>query len=543
MKRALPVLAAAGVVLAVCGALWWPVPLSLDSMRVHTAFADSHVWVLAQVVGEGADCAAGYPRTLSMRPIAWVPLLVAAVLRPVLGTLGAMNAVQLLSLPVSGLVAGVWLHKATQVDRWTAGVLGACWALSPTFLATLATGEISNTQGWLLPGFLLAASVEGARRYLAMAAVAVSAAMTSPYYALALPLIAVIHELRRLWIHRRWTDSLVGLVATAVGLLPAWFFYGSSDADGRHSLFRPARQLDVSPIELPTPPPVAQLEDLIWQTQAAPGSDSETVHVVTLGLAMVALGLWGAWMGKGRPGYKAGMALFLGGVVAALGPVLYLGGVLRGVGPLPIPLPVSLLEAIGWPTRQGGLYFRYAVVAGLGLSALGGLALKDRRHSVFIAVGVLVLQVAQGVWASGPWTDRARTSIAGRAGLERLAGRDGAVLELPVQGVGSAWLGQPALLRAVIHGRPTTSLPRDDPRGGVRVRQQLSEAMRAADSRAVLRSHGYRLMVLPHDQVQYVEPDRRRLESAFGPPDHRAGLYIWDLGATEVRCEPPAQSP
>lgn len=299
----------------------------------------------------------------------------------------------------------------------------------------------------------------------------------------------------------------------------------------------------MSPSELPVPPPVAQLEDLLWQAQSAPGSDSETVHVVTLGLAMLALGVWGAWKGRGRPGHTAGMTLLFGGVIASLGPVLYLGGVLRGMGPLPIPLPVSLLELIGWPTRQGGLYFRYAVVAGLGLSTLGAVVLKNHRHSVLIAVGVLVLHVTQGVWASGPWGDRARTPIAGRAALERLAGHDGAVLELPLQGVGSVRLGRPALLRAAVHGRPPTSLPRDDPRGGVRVRQQLAEAMRAADSRAMLRSHGYRLIVLSHDQVQQVKPSRRRSESAFGPPDHRAGLYIWDLGATEARCELPMRSP
>ncbi len=124
MKLAQPMLLVAVGRLAVCGALWWPVPLALDSVRVHTAFADSHVWVLAQVAGEVSDCAAGYPRTLSMRPIAWVPLRVAAVLRPVLGTLGAMNAAPLLSSPVSGVVAGVWLHKATAVDRWTASAAG-----------------------------------------------------------------------------------------------------------------------------------------------------------------------------------------------------------------------------------------------------------------------------------------------------------------------------------------------------------------------------------------------------------------------------------
>jgi len=539
VKARLPWLLAAVLPLLVCAALWWPVPLHLDSFRVHTAFGDSHAWVLDRVFGGGVDCAAGYPRSLSMRPIAWVPLLMAAVLRPLLGTLGAMNAVQLLSLPATSVVTAIWLHRSTEVDRCTAALLGATWALSPTFLGTLATGEISNTQGWILPGFLLAAGVRGPGRLLAMGLVALSAAMTSPYYALALPLMAGVHELWRAVSIRTWGQSAAGLAATALGLLPAWFFYGSHDADGRHSLFRPARQLDVPPTELPVPAPVAQLEDLLWQAPAAPGSDTETVHVVTLGLALLVGGIWAAWRGRGRTGHRAGLALLVGGVLASLGPVLYLGGLLRGLGPVPLPLPVAALELVGWPTRQGGLYFRYAVVAGLGLVALVGVGLNGRRHAVLVASGLLGLQLCQSIWTSGPWTERERGPIAGRTVLERLSGDDGAVLELPLQGVGSAWLGQPALLRAVVHKRPTTALPRDDPRGGVRVRQQLSEAMRAADSRAALRDHGYRLMVLPHDQVQHVEPDRRRLEAAFGPPDHRVGLYIWDLGPTETLCEPP----
>ena len=88
----------------VCGALWWPVPIQLDQVHVHTAFADSHVWVFDRLARgltgapDLADCRAGYPVEQSMRPIGMVPGLVAILLRPLLGALGAANLVQLLSL-------------------------------------------------------------------------------------------------------------------------------------------------------------------------------------------------------------------------------------------------------------------------------------------------------------------------------------------------------------------------------------------------------------------------------------------------------------
>ncbi len=47
--------------------------------------------------------------------------------------------------------------------------------------------------------------------------------MTSLYYALALPLLAIAYEQGQLRQHRRWVDSVGALAATATGLLPAWF--------------------------------------------------------------------------------------------------------------------------------------------------------------------------------------------------------------------------------------------------------------------------------------------------------------------------------
>ena len=203
---------------------------------------------------------------------------------------------------------------------------------------------------------------------------------------------------------------------------------------------------------------------------------------------------------------------------------------------------MAALEALGWPTRQGGLYFRYTVIAELGLVLLAALALARHRAAQWLALGVLVLHVAEGVHASGPWTTRARTTVAARAVMERLEGSDGAVLELPLQGPTDGWFGQAGLLRAVFHGRPTTSLPR-----GVKDRLHPTRVLvdrafrstRPETVRVLLREAGYRLIVLPDDLVPHTDPPMSRLQRMLGEPLHADGAYVWDLGSARPACRPP----
>jgi len=526
------------------------VPVALDEVRVITAFGDSHVWVFDHLLPHtdtpGDACPAGYPITRTVRAIGWVPGLLFLLLRPLLGALGAANLVQLVSLPASAAVATVFLRRSTGVDPWVAALLGAAFGLCPTLLGTLATGEISNTQAWLLPAFLLAARPalrgsskrgSGVAGVVGVAVVGLAAAFTSPYYALALPILAGFLALPHL--RSRW--SWFTLAALALSLMPAWLYYGQGAAGGGASMFRPARQVAVRPAELPHPAPVAQPETLLWHTAPAPGSDVETVHVVALGLALLAVAGVGLLRRRGAPGWSLGLGLLVGGALAALGPVLYAGGLLRGVGSTALPLPIAILEAVGWPTRQGGLYFRYAVVAELGLVLLAAVALKGRRRALYIAVAVLVLHVAEGVRASGPWGERTRNAVVGRKQLEALAGSDGAVLELPLQGPTDAWFGQSALLRAVYHRRPTTGLPRGNMQPNDPVRGRLSRALGEPDidaAHALLRSAGYRLVVLPESHIPHVSPALDRLELALGPASRSDGLLYWDLGPATVDCAP-----
>lgn len=543
---------AAAFTLAVVGVLWWPAAVSIDAVRPITAFADSHVWVFDHILtapshpDATSGCRAGYPERLTVRAIGWVPMLVSALFRPLLGVLGSATAVQLLSLPVTAAVTTLAVSRVAKLeDNVLCGILGCAYALCPTLLGTLATGEISNTQAWILPAFLLTPTTS--RPALALGVLGVAASFTSPYYALALPVLAGLTWAAQLRGARRPdTLRLPHLIALAIALLPAWAYYGLDAAGGATSLFRPARAGGpLSPV-LAHPPPVAQPESLLWHAVPAPGSDHETLHVVALGLALLTVALVGVVRGRGGPGWRTGLAWAIGGAIASLGPWLYAGGQLRGLGSQPLPLPVALLEALGWPTAKGGLYFRYAVIAELGLVLLAARALSEASSrwplpTRTLAVLLLALHLVEGVAASGPWHERRRAPVAGRSWLEAHADTsadddDGAVLELPLQGPTDAWFGQSALLRAVYHRRATTALPRSEPRKASPVQQIVRSAFRSTDPAHALRSAGFRLVLLPEEHAARSVPDLRTLRRALGEPEHPRGLYAWDLGPAEPRC-------
>ena len=243
--------------------------------------------------------------------------------------------------------------------------------------------------------------------------------------------------------------------------------------------------------------------------------------MTALGVALLLLALPAIWRARRSTGWAPGLGLLVGGVLAAMGPVLYAGGQLRGLGSTALPLPVAMLEALGWLTKQGGLYFRYAVIAELGLVLLGALSLRGRRHARWIAGAVLCLHIAEGVHASGPWSDRTRSPVHGRTTLITLAGSDGAVLELPVPGPTDGWFGQGALLRAVYHQRPTTGLPRAIQDRNHPVQRTVREAFRQIDpelTRSALRAAGYRLVVLPEALVPHVQPSFADLTQGLAHP-------------------------
>lgn len=539
----------------VCCLLWWPVPLSPGSVRPLTAFSDSHVWVFEHLwrgMVEGAalepTCAAGYPAARSFRPIAGVPAGLWFVLRPLLGPLAAANLVQILALPLTSLATWGLLRRLGVAGR-AALPLAVTFALCPNLLGTFATGEVSNTQGWILPlaGLALLQVRDRWSGLLWVTAVGLLAALTSPYLALALPLVlggAVVWGFvfrERHGVRLRLSASLAALAA---GLAPAWWLYQPDRAGGGGSLFRPARANLLAGLDLPHPAPVATLDSLLWHSAAPPGSPYETVHVAALGLPLVAAVCVAVASGlraeaSSRQEVGRALALLAGGATLSLGPWVAVGDHLVSIAGSRLPTPVFLLEQVGWPTRMGGLYFRYSLVATLGAVLTVGVGARNTRRWCFGLWVMCALNLGQALGSSGPLWPRPVAPVAGAAALASVAGSDGAVLELPLQGPTDAQLGQAALLRAVVHRRPTTALPRsvvqkDDPTR--RLWRDATRGSDGAEARTVLQEGGVRYLVLPMELQEHVRPTRPRLERLFGPPLESEGLLLWDLGPTTPSC-------
>jgi hypothetical protein len=535
-------------VLALCAALVWPLPLDLASSHAVTAFGDSHVWVmdwLVRQLGEGAlpgtTGEIGFPEVRSIRMIGWVPALLTLPLRLVMGPLAAANLMQLLSLPLTCLAGARLISRWTDADPTTAALLGAVWATCPTLLGAYATGELPNTQAWLLPLFLLSwdrATAAGARPWHVAGAMClgVATAFTSPYYALALPFLAVGFGLGRLRLTGGPARVAAALVGLLVSLLPAraWYEYGASG--GADSVFQPARRAPLG-LQLPYPSPVARPEELLLGASRWAGSAVESIHPVSLGPALLVAVLAAAWWGRRRrgPGWAAGLLLTGIGLLLALGPTANLGGHWLRLGGTPVPLPAALLEWLGYPTAVGGMYYRYVVLLVLGLVLLLGSAAPLLPRARWWALGLLVLQVGWSVRDTGPLWPRPVEPLPVEAlqALRPAPGDLGAVLELPLQGPADGWFGQGALLRAVFHGRPTSSLPRDVPggnRGLDRVVRGGAAAGRAGDPAAMgraLAAAGFSHVLLPDELARFSDPTPSELTLWLGPPEEAQGLWIW----------------
>jgi len=536
-----------------CAFLLWPLPIDLATSHLVSPFSDSHAWVLDQLgQGEviGRSCAAGFPEARELRLIGWVPLLLGQPMASILGSLGATNLMLWLSLPVSAAATAWLLASWTSADRITCALLGVAFASCPTLLATLAGGELPKLQAWIFPLGLLALDAARTtwRGRLALAVLGLGAAFTSPYYALALPLcagvVALVHLRSRPGV-RGLAESAGLLAILALSMAPAGPYYAADRAGGGDAIFQPARRAPMSVGALPHPAPVASVDALLGVAPRAPGSLYEPQHVSALGTALVGLGMLGLVVGRGR-GHWSGGALLVGGTALALGPALAWNGAWLGLGDRMLLLPVTALEALGYPTSRGGLYYRYAVVAVLGLCLLGARALAGRRWAPVAAALLLGTHLAQGLWLTGrtvspqdgssSWTwPRPVEEVADLALLATLAGDDGAVYELPIQGPTDGHLGQGALLRAIFHGRPTTGLPRDRMRGPDPARHALEAALEGGEA-APLTKRGFRYLILLAELDWYSDPDSEALTQAFGPPVHEGALLVWDLGPTDQSC-------
>lgn len=560
MRSRLPYAVAFSTVLLVVVALSWPMPLYINDWHMITMFGDNHAWAFDRVaralaVGDlpTQTAEAGYPQVRLFRVVGWGPLLLSLPFRIFLSPIGAANLAQLLALPLSAVAATALVRRWTDAGPWVAAAMGVVYALCPTLLATYGMGEISTTAAWILPGVLLLLDLALERPALLpiLGLFGLLSAFTSPFYALAMPLLALgwagasgyAAVRREGGLNERSGEALRPtlrvLLVLAASMAPAALYFAPHlhDTQETLSVFKPAER-SPDDARLPSPSPVARPHALLWESGAGPNRRQESQHSVYLGLALLgaAVGLSAHRLSRGGRGGRAGLALAVGGAVLAMGPKLGWGDGYVKVGGWALSLPVALLEALGYPTADSGMYFRFVVLTQLGLVLLVAAGLSRLPRAALLAGGLAVLQVGDSVRATGALWPRPGEVIPGLSQLREMRGDedDGAVLDLPLQGPGALRLGAEALLRASVHGRPTTALPRDVSAGESLAESILEEASTYTFPRGTLRDAGFRYVVLPMSRVRDLSAAEQAFVAKLGTPSSTGELKVWDLGpATE----------
>jgi len=336
-----------------------------------------------------------------------------------------------------------------------------------------------------------------------------------------------------------WRSRRAVILVAVVGLslAPSVLYFQPQEAGGGSSLFRPAQESKPG-ARLPFPPPVARPDALITGREPAPVSPLEPTHVCALGLALTMSALGLGWARRGARGVAVGAALAVGGAVLALGPWLCWGQDYVHLGGRLLPLPVWVLEALGYPTKEGGLYFRYAVLSELGLCLCVAGALAGRARSTGWAWVIAGVHVAESLWITGALWPRPAEAVPDLTTLVQMRGYDGAVLELPLQGPTDAAPGQAALLRAVFHERPTSALPRDVRLRGASLPQLLHQGLADSDVLRTVHMAGFRYVLLPDDLTPMLDSDQAALVAALGVPGHDGAFRLWDLGPTVLAPRP-----
>jgi hypothetical protein len=524
--------------------LCWPLPLGLGTHWTPSAYATTHAWAAGHLFDSllaGSNpheiYTLGYPWIREARFIGWAPAIASWPLRPLLGTLGAFQLITLLSLPFSAWIAGRLIQQSSGWSPWMAAPAGLIFGFCPYQLATLQTGEVPKLQLWVIPLFLLALlAVKGlkSKSTLLLAGSALIASFTSPYYGLALPLLAggaaLVYGRAK-----KFKQALAVLGGSALGMLPALFYYGSHPRGGA-SFYRPA----MAPLSLdgllPVPHPVASVRDLVLGVPAHSSSPWDAVHESYVGLVLLTACAVFFWRSRHtqRPGRSLGLGLAAFGVLLAMGPRLAFADHSTS-----IPLPASLLDLVNYPLGAGGMYYRMVPFAMLGLALTLAASLPQTRRGFGIMWLVVGLQFGDAVRSTGPWPLPVE-AVPSSDFFRSIRGQDGAVLLVPIVTARSPGGAQKAVLRQIVHHRPEIPLPTDINSTELRQLQRLLErALQAPDPAEALRSEGFRYVLYrPEMATAAHHAERERLVQKLGPPQRHPRFLIWDLGATTLKPRP-----
>lgn len=520
--------------------LYWPLALGLNSHWSPSAYGTIHAWSSEHILqnllaGENPHTISdlGYPWIREARFIGWAPMVASWLLIPLFGALGAYQVITLLSAPICTVVAARFIQQQSQCGPLIAAPAGLLFGFCPYQLATLQTGEIPKAQLWVIPLFLMAllqTRSKGLQHALLLAAISCITSFTSPYYGLALPLLAIGAAV----VYAKANAIQKGitvLVATAIGLLPGLFYFGSHP-EGLSAFYRPALAPESLSGRLPDPHPIASIRDLMLGLPTRPADAWGTIHESYLGLLLVVATAWFFWKSRQQkhPGRRLGLLLLSFGVLLSFGPRLALVNHATA-----IPMPASVLEWFNYPIGRGGMYYRMVPFAVLGLALILASSLANIRRGATIMWCIATLHIADGLRSTGPWP-RPVESIAAESFLRSIAGNDGAVLLLPTIGNRDPYSAQKSSLRALLHKRPETALPTDMRMSEVHALQNLLQnALGESDPPAALRAQGFRYVIYaPRFASKEHRLEKQRLDRLLPEGQPIDGYWVWDLGPTSL---------
>ncbi len=505
-------------------------------------FTGGQVWA-ADVVGDALWAGhwpdptdqAGFPGMRSARFLAWPVLLAAALLRPLISANAVVHLASWLG-PVLGGVALVRLLRALLPDaRWGGLVLGGLlFSLSPVTLGAALSGQVENTQLWVLPALLLLTwRAPGAAWSLPLVPLAwAGGALTSPYLAL----MAALSSPWVAWLRwRRGASPWRVLAAVALCLPGLLAVAGWLDLGGfspAETVYRPSYSADGWPALDARPLPVAALDTLLIG-RTLPQVKALVLHQPYLGLVPLCAA---ALLGGRRHRFLVPLLI---GVLLAMGPRLAWNGQLVTLSGHTLVLPAELVRLLRLPLAHGGQYYRAVVLAHLALAGAvaAGSCWRGRRGLLLGALLVLLgtADSLRSVAVAGlPWPVWELPAD----GWQALSADapPGAVLNLPMQSTRLVPCHPVRLAGRLWHDRAVSDLPRawteppDDPLLARTWKATLATPTDRVPPRAELAAAGFALAVVDLPAI----PERRsliaRLQTAWGPPDgHQDDLIWWVL--------------
>ena len=567
-----PLLVASAVGWLLLILLTWPMALHPLSSTMEGLYHDGHVWCFQYMGGSffggGSERPMiGYPFDVDLQFIGWGAALLVAPLQWILGPVGAYNASFFVSSTLNIVGIGLLL-RILGASPWPAAAGALLLAFCPFALEALSNGQVAKFQIWVLALHLLVvwAIMRGWWRLPLIVPASLLLAYTSPTLAMSLPMVLVIMVAWFGLSSPRPKQSLLlgvaAIVITGICLVGASTAYdlasqqsglvgtlqdfvstlmGLGGADGAsQAAFFPA---SVTPgdyqaiIDAPEDSwrrswKVARIDTIFLG-----GEDIYSDHVPYFGLlGFLVCGYLSRTRFEGR---FIGWLLVAGGVLLALGPQLASSEGFVYLAGNPVPMPARLLDAMGYPVGNSGMYHRFLVLGSLGLAILLACGMSTRKEDGNRLSWIFALLiVADGVFqSSGRWP-RPSNPVEGIVAYEAMAEdpMPGAVISVPLRtndtGAGSQ------IMLASFHGRSTSGLLRFDSwnqNSTLELRQWFAEANRSRDPADYLAAKGVRYVLwTPWVQYESGGPDLRYLSQMFGAPMEDGKLRYWKLDEDSV---------